>query len=268
MIINKKITKGFTLIELLVVISIIALLVSILMPALSKARQQAQRVVCMSNMQQWGLIVRMYADDNNGKFVPTVGGQQRTYWMSILKQYYVNDEIRVCPSARGFQYLKDGSGDPAAITSLSNWGPFYSATGTFWAEDGDYGSYGVNSYAYDINSPNHWRNLNERNASEIPLILDSWWVEGAPRADEVPPPTWPFRWNDSGVLGNNMARFCINRHNGVVSVVFMDSSVSTVGLKRLWELRWGVNYDRHGKWTRSGGVQTSDWPDWMRSLPD
>ena len=59
----KGITGGFTLIELLVVISIIALLVSILMPALGAARFQAKVVVCKSNFHQWGLTSRLYAED-------------------------------------------------------------------------------------------------------------------------------------------------------------------------------------------------------------
>ncbi len=59
--------KAFTLIELLVVISIIALLLSILMPALSKARFQAKVVVCKSNFHQWGLAVTQYAVDFEGK---------------------------------------------------------------------------------------------------------------------------------------------------------------------------------------------------------
>ena len=60
--------KAFTLVELLVVISIIALLVSILLPALSKAREQAKRVVCQSSMKQIGLGVQMYTLDHEGKY--------------------------------------------------------------------------------------------------------------------------------------------------------------------------------------------------------
>jgi prepilin-type N-terminal cleavage/methylation domain-containing protein len=61
--------KGFTLVELLVVISIIALLLAILMPALGKAREQGQKVVCMSNTKQLQLGWSVYAENNNGKLV-------------------------------------------------------------------------------------------------------------------------------------------------------------------------------------------------------
>ena len=59
--------KGFTLIELLVVISIIALLVSILMPALGRAREQTRAVVCLSNLKQAALASYEYAVDNDDK---------------------------------------------------------------------------------------------------------------------------------------------------------------------------------------------------------
>lgn len=61
---------GFTLIELLVVVSIVALLVAILLPALKAARATAQSAVCLSNERQHGLAVAMYANDNDGWIMP------------------------------------------------------------------------------------------------------------------------------------------------------------------------------------------------------
>ncbi|MFC1764519.1 DUF1559 domain-containing protein [Planctomycetota bacterium] len=66
---NKK--RAFTLIELLVVIAVIAVLMGILMPALSAARNQAKRTVCGSNCKQIGVAMHMYAEAWDGKMLPT-----------------------------------------------------------------------------------------------------------------------------------------------------------------------------------------------------
>lgn len=96
---------GFTLIELLVVIAIIAILAAILFPVFARAREQARRSVCLSNMKQIGLALGMYLQDYEQTFPP--GGPKawekgKNLLAIQLNPYTKNDQIFRCPSDRGY----------------------------------------------------------------------------------------------------------------------------------------------------------------------
>jgi prepilin-type N-terminal cleavage/methylation domain-containing protein len=98
--------RGFTLIELLVVIAIIAILAAILFPVFARAREQARRTSCLSNMKQIGLALHMYAQDYEETFPVRYGGSDpadfengyQRNWKNMLMPYIKSKAVYKCPS--------------------------------------------------------------------------------------------------------------------------------------------------------------------------
>ena len=254
--------RAFTLIELLVVIAVIALLMGILMPALSKARKVARSAVCKAHLRQWGTVFIMYTTDNDDKFWTEHNvwdtGVPQGGWMPYLSSLYGDvDEFRLCPSADKLNGPQGGIG-----TTFTQWGPGPIMEAHQFGSDADknYGSYGTNLWINSIDPPStegwrgrperQWKKVQARYAANIPMVSDCTWFGTNPisrddrswanSGDPAPSEDWweqkdpitPGDWNW------DMARVTINRHNRGINMTLMDGSTRKVILTDLWSLKW------------------------------
>lgn len=227
--------KGFTLIELLVVIAIIALLVSILLPSLQKAKEMAHKAVCSSNEHSLSLAFQMYASENDA-YCPTSGdfanhcynpGQKEDNWINLLAPltdspllgesgspagYYQlgKSSVWICPSDERQQIHEKYNGPTYGINRLiSGW----------------YGSGSI--------YPNTSASFSDIvNASKLPLMSDCYYHQWGCQPNhliDLTVTTFPARWP--------------HYHNDGDTFLFVDGSVRWV--KRLEgsdELGWGAYY--------------------------
>ena len=281
--------NAFTLIELLVVIAVIALLMAVLMPALQRARNQARKVMCQSNLRQFGTVLSMYVEDNEGRLT---WGTGNALWMlrgSIDGERVdpnvpdVTQRVRMGRGATCPMAVKPGNNSGFVMGASGNGDETYRVEGTYgsqfeaWTITSPgptfHASYGFNFWLFEYDRRSGFyptrptrglraglQTFNIADKARVPVLLDSADIGDKPR-DSGPPP----REESNGVSGLD---YCINRHNGRVNGLFLDWSVREVGLKELWTLKWCPNFDTAGRWTTAGGMQPEDWPRWMRGFKD
>jgi prepilin-type N-terminal cleavage/methylation domain-containing protein/prepilin-type processing-associated H-X9-DG protein len=271
--------KAFTLIELLVVISIIALLIAILMPALTKAQQSASSTQCLANVRQLSAGISAYSYDYNGKMIPAKKYQSRNNaagyeetqeanWFYQIRDYIGDTGYAASNNESSFENI--GLCPDATTqeeTGTSNYKPGTDAwTSWVWTDFG--GSYGINNWLQpdgdyykrtedDPSIPTSvqkagnvsmakkmfFKNIDTaKEPSSVPVTADSRWVGGWPEENDFPP-------NDPriGRIGHGrgyfMGRFTIDRHNTfTVNASFIDGHAEPVSLPDLWQLNW------HNQW--------------------
>lgn len=235
----------------------------------SGGRRRAKALLCLSNLRQWGAIWQMYLEENDGYF-PVGYIDNRTpdgQWFYALRHYYRhNPDLALCPEAT----KKHSEGAPWG-SPFSAW-DFKNMSQGQWPKE-YYSSYGINNWVYNQRdglrpddppgAAGYWRTSNIKGAAKIPVLIGCVWhiIYPGPFEDDDPP-------YDEFRVDQGLGCVCVNRHNGAVNCLFMDFSARKIGLKELWTLKWHRKWDTAGPWTRAGGVQPEDWPEWMQDFKD
>lgn len=254
--------KGFTLIELLVVISIIALLLSILLPALKRVRAIAKSAVCKSNLKQICLATTLYAQDYDQEMFPFshAAGQ---YWIHQIAIYFDDDKYQDIAKKLGpDETITDGvmqiafcpcaNKRPANVTGSFWWGTSTESWGFMRSE----GSYGFNCwflpktpdirYSVHDNQPGDFFMKFSEASGGTPLVGDSFWIGACPGQpsgiDEEVPNKEQLETGLRGGVSQDTARFCVNRHSMKMNMGFAGGHVETLEFSELWMVKWNKGY--------------------------
>ena len=164
--------QGFTLIELLVVIAIIAILAAILFPVFARARENARRSSCQSNLKNIGMGIIQYTQDSDELYLPEQNSDNKTF-VTMLQPYVKSQKLFVCPSA------------PKQLCQLTDSQDSGTVKDGMWSAFGDSGTYGLNP-EFAQSEPEALANLDK--SAEAHMAFDSSWYESE---DTL------VRWHDS-----------------------------------------------------------------------